>query len=460
MKTKDSQRSAIILLLLGATAMSFLLHWGTGRWLAQWQPDTDSYLTFDWSSNESIFRGIRTPGYPLFLAMITGVLGTSGVPFAHWVALVAAVALWHRGLRCIGFRELSAFCASAPLLFSTATWDLGNSITSDSLGITLCIGACGLFLSAMAHPARGWNWVALGIATLAAILVRPAYMFLLPLWPIAAGWFAIMVLKADRTERLRTMACAGVAAIVPFLGYCGLRAVMVGEFGLVSFAGYNLIGVTGQFITPEDLNQFQGREHDVATRMLSKRQSVVDYAPPDSYETMVRLYNATVWGTAAPAAQEVFGNDVEGSNDVLKSIAITSLSLHRREYLMWLLRNGKSMIEQLLRGTLTDFGSRLAVAGLAVGILTQALFPAWLRRWLTRMNGRLSENLLSPSTEWRWLWWLCLAVISAKGLLVILVEPALGRYVAAVGCLIPSLVGWICGHLVETVAVSNSPVEA
>jgi hypothetical protein len=217
----------------------------------------------------------------------------------------------------------------------------------------------------------------------------------------------------------------------------------VGEFGLVSFAGYNLIGITGQYLNEEDISLLDGVDRQVAGQMIARRDQVVDYARPDSYETMARLYNATVWVTAAPAAQEVMGDNPEACNATLQSLALRSLSLHRWEYASWLIQNGKSMMEQLLRGALTECGSKLALLALVAIMLMQVFRnpPVMVVAMLERVR---------PSTELQLLGWLCMGVMAAKGCLVILVEPALGRYVAAAGCLVPALVGWVCGSLVET----------
>jgi len=175
---------------------------------------------------------------------------------------------------------------------------------------------------------------------------------------------------------------------------------------------------------------------------------------------MVRLYNATVWKTAAPACEEIFGSDVEASNRTLKSLALQSLNFHRREYFSWLLNNGKSMVEQLLRGTLVDCGSRLALFVLGMVVFVQALIPRTVDHYTARIAFDSESPALSASVQWRLLWWICLGIIGAKGLLVILVEPALGRYVAAVGCLIPAIVGWCCGYWVQTVARTNHRGDA
>lgn len=455
MNPNESRRWGVVLWFSLMALLSLILHLGTGRFVAQSQPDSESYLSFDWSSVDTIFRGIRTPGYPIFLKLVVSFFGVAFIPFAHWLAMVASVYVWYRGLRQTGFQAYWAFWASAPLLFSSATWELGQSIASDSLGMVLCIAGCGFFLSAISNTARWWNWVLLGAVTLAAILVRPAYLFLLPLWPILAAWVTFFVLRASREKRIHRIIFAGLASLVPFLGYCSLRAGLVGEFGLVSFGGYNLIGITGQFITYDDLVELEGRELELAKRMIEKRDRVTDYAPPESYATMVRLYNATVWTTAAPAAEELFGSDVETSNRTLKSLALKSLNVHRSEYFSWLLNNGKSMVEQLLRGTLVDCGSRLALFAVAIVVFAQAFVPRPVEHWVARITSGSDRPLLSPSVQWLLLWWISLGIIAAKGLLVILVEPALGRYVAAVGCLIPALVGWCCGYLVQMVARSN-----
>jgi hypothetical protein len=457
-KRPDDQylRRICNLLLVIAIVCSGILHWGTGRWEVEIQPDSDSYLAFDWSSSDTIFRGIRTPGYPLFLRAIVGFFGTEWIPAAHWLVLVGAVIVWRHGLLAQDFHPFSALCASVPMLFSPATWELGASIASDSLGIACCIATLGWFLAALGPRSSMASWGLVGATTLASILVRPAYLFLLPLLPVLACWLTLVVWKLPRKMVLRNVAAASLAVCVPFLGYCGVRAAAVGEFGLVSFAGYNLVGITGQWISDEDVPKLDGASQELARQMILRRTDVEDYAPPDDYETMARLYNATVWGTAAPAAEAIYGEDAEASNAALRNLALQSLSMHPWNYIDWLIQNTKHLLDQLLRQALSSWGARFALLGLACFLVLQAITPsAWM--WPRTVNlwlPSLSNN--NWTREWSVIWWVTISLICAQGLLVVLVEPALGRYVAAVGCTVPSLVGWTASLLI---GVSSNDVS-
>jgi hypothetical protein len=59
-----------------------------------------------------------------------------------------------------------------------------------------------------------------------------------------------------------------------------------------------------------------------------------------------------------------------------------------------------------------------------------------------------STDTATDSSQFQTLAWIAFSWLLAKGLLVILVEPALGRYVTAVAALLPCVVGWIAYHLV------------
>jgi hypothetical protein len=226
-----------------------------------------------------------------------------------------------------------------------------------------------------------------------------------------------------------------------------MRAAVVGEFGLVSFAGYNLIGITGQWISEENLPAFDEPARELAHKMMLLRSDVEGYAPPKDYETMARLYNATVWETAVPAAEAMYGKDAEATNAALRSLALQSLEMHPWNYVVWLIQNTKHMLDQLLRQGLLDWGARFALLGLALFQLLQTIAPWVFRPGQTFDLADPNLSISKWSMEWSVLWWVTLSLVCAKGLLVVMVEPAIGRYVTAVGCTLPSLIGWVAGLL-------------
>jgi hypothetical protein len=241
---------------------------------------------------------------------------------------------------------------------------------------------------------------------------------------------------------------ASAASLVPFTAYGGIRAAAIGEFGVTSFAGYNLIGITSQFLIEDDLPRLSQPSRELAEEILRRRPAIDGYGPPSDYPTMVFLYNATVWRIASPASETLYGADTARCNQQLQTLAWECMALHPVDYLDWMIRNGKSLFDQILQGAIAELGSRIALLALLGVATARVIFPQRGSIHDVELHPQSLANApLGPRLEFRVLLWICIAFATAKGLLVLLVEPALGRYVVAMGCLLPSLIGWICCEL-------------
>jgi hypothetical protein len=240
-----------------------------------------------------------------------------------------------------------------------------------------------------------------------------------------------------------------------------LRLASIGEFGFVSFAGYNLIGITGQYLEPADIPKLPEEVRELAYEIIANRDGMDDYAPPETYEATVHLFNPTVWRMADPAAKKLLGDDTALCNRRLRQLAIASFQLHRPQYAHWLLHNSRSMLDQLLRNACSDLSAKGSMLGVLFALLFTAVSPNPVRAWRDeRESAGMTErdaasepvsSFMRPSRQLHTIAWIVIGFTLAKGLLVILVEPALGRYVIAVGCLIPCLIGWVCYHLASLI---------
>lgn len=464
--------------MLIAIAFSGTLLAATGRWIAVTEPDSASYIDFDWSSLERIFSGIRTPLYPAFVQLAESTLGLSAIPFLHFGMMMLAVLSFYVGLTAIGFRPWAATASAAPLCFSRGLWDFGARIGSDALGIAMGIGCLSFFLMAISKysprhapiqsPTQSLlkasfstrtsiaiaGSIGLGCGTLATILVRPAYLFLIPLWPCLAITTLPFLWRRTWKEAVHTALKLSLVSVLPLLVYCSFRWTVVHEFGLVSFAGYNLIGITGQYVEPSDVENLPQESRELAQRLIEVRERGGFRPSPYDYRCMVELYNKTAWETAAPASEAIYGTDTKQANQALQSLAISSLFLHPREYIFWLRSNGWSMLQQLVRGAVMDVGSRISLCLLAIwgGILAiRRVFKAKPRAGIEHQLPNANSFRIA-SFELGILLWISVLFAAAKGLLVVLVEPALGRYVVAVGCFFPACIGLFAGLLAKRIS--------
>jgi hypothetical protein len=148
-----------------------------------------------------------------------------------------------------------------------------------------------------------------------------------------------------RVVRISSGVVAAVA--VPFLAWCGLRWVTVGHFGLVSFGGYNLIGITGQFVDEELTRELAGEWQTFAQQILERRREMPGWEPPVDYYAMERMYNGTVWTICVPAARDMAPDEPVRVNELLSGLSREVLSRRPGAYLRWLrwgLREGMAAI--------------------------------------------------------------------------------------------------------------------
>lgn len=418
-----------------ALLLSFIAMYSKGRLEVRFEPDSANYLNFDFSSFANLVRGIRTPGYPLFLQVVKNTIGIHGLGVVQWLVWSGCVLAFSASLQKAGVSRYSSFISSFVLFFSHGVWEFCGTVGTDCLAMSLAILGVACFLWSLSEKKlRLVPLILLAIITCATYLVRPVFLFLLVLWPTLGAWLELFVFRRGLNQGGKRLVAMAVVSIVPFFAYCGLRFVVVGEFALVSFAGYNLIGIGGQYLEELELAKISPEMQPLAKRLISKRVLVDDYRTPDTFEDMEEMYNTTVWQMAVPAAEELYNNDITRMNANLQRLAFESIRLHSREYCSWLISNGLHAARQVLILTLLDRGLRLFL--LSVPVLLGISF-------LGRRFGKPLLALNRDSTarfELSLLFWLTSVFTLGKILLIILVEPAIGRYVVAAMIYVPCLV--------------------
>lgn len=397
------------------------------------EPDSETYLNFDWSSPAAALSNLRTCGYPLFLSLVTSLSSrSSAVPVAHWLAWLAVDWLLYRGLVRAGYRPFVAVWAAAALLLGHAAQTFTPVVLADSLASSLSVAAAGCFLGTTSCACLRRDWIGLTVTTFLAYQVRPAFLFLIPLWPVLWVVFGTSRLSEAMSRRTRWVRGGRyvAAGIIPFLTFCAVRWAIVGHFGLVSFGGYNLIGVVGQFPDADSIESLPADLQPLATDMLRRRDALPDAEPPSDYLAMERMFNPTVWQAAVPAARDAARGDAVQVNSLLTRLSRALLAGHGADYLQWLAWNGKHAVKQTVLLLMTDRG----VQFLALGFLVLHATSLW--RGPSRVatgDGAGGANL-----EPQLLFWTAVGFTAAKTLLVILVEPAIGRYMIAATVLLPA----------------------
>lgn len=426
-----------------------------GGMAVQTQPDTQGYWEADLSSWRAAAAQTRTLGYPLLLRAAAN-LGPSlaAVPYLQFALHAAAVAALFAGLRRYGFAPSAALAAASVLFYSRFFLEYVAVALPDAPSLSCAVVAVACIAAAAARSGA-IAWIGLTLAIAAAYHLRPAYLFLLPLAPLLG--LALAWLKREpeaRTPWLPLAVGLTAAAAGPFFLYCGLRAATVGHFGLVSFGGYNVIGISGQWLTPEAARELPAHLQPLAEVMLRRRAEAPDERPPAGYFEMYENFNPTVWQVAAPAAAELYGDDDVQANARLADLAKRLIWLKPAAYLRWLKPAAKHGLTQLFEYSFLDRIGLALLAGLA---LTQAILVSRWRRGAASLGraggGRYFFELHAMLL-------MALALALAKLLLVVLVEPPIHRYVAPAAVLLPSWLAIVLLDRLDRVLGRTSPASA
>ncbi len=444
------------LLTLGAAAVAVhLLLVVTGRFEPRWQRDTESYRDFDWSSLALALEQPRTVGYPLFLKLAERVApDLAAVPLLQWFAHLLAVLIFYLGLRAAGIRGGPAVASCLPLLIGRSVIHFVPQVTGDALAVSCSIAAMGCLLGINAARGRWAAWGGLTLFTLLAYQIRPAYLFLVALWPVLGLLLDVLVVRRGRSaaEYLHRVGLLAALSVLPLVAFCALRAATVGHFGLVSFGGYNIVGIAGQLLDDDLVPNLSADLQPLARDILRRRRPLPD-EPARDFHAMEARYNDIIWQVALPAATEHFGDDRVALNRGLARLSREILESRRAEYLQWLVGNAKHALMQIHLLMLLDIGSVLA-ALVILGALGYSLFRGPASQSAERRGDEVSIGPMD-FREVHLLLWSALAFAAAKTMLVILVEPAIDRYMTGAMIFLPAVVGGLAWRVIVWVRGSR-----
>ncbi|MDY7092556.1 MAG: hypothetical protein SX243_06225 [Acidobacteriota bacterium] len=284
---------------------------GAGLLVPRRVPDTSGYLALAQLSLdtpqwwEKLLGTTRTYGYPLFLKLTGWVApDLTAVPGAHLLCYIFAIVVFWWGFSRYSGRPWLAFWAAMPLFYAELL-SMVNRVQADALASASAVAGLGLLLGLARRPRSAALWLAVVAVVTYTYHVRPAYLFLLPLFPLLA--LALRrLLPGEGRWRWRWGMGLAVALVLPFLAFCSLRWVVMGHFGLVSFGGYNLAGLTTPLLDDELVAELPEGDRELAAAVLELRRKkgleTVGWDTP--MEEWYRQYNASVWRVAVPAARQ------------------------------------------------------------------------------------------------------------------------------------------------------------
>jgi len=302
---------------LGLVLVAWLV-WmaGHGGLVLERSPDSATYLeVLERDGLASRLSHFRTLLFPALLAAVRMASPDfSWLPAIHAILFVGAVVAFFAALRSFGLGPWHALAVSVPLLASRGAVESIPWMMSEALSASFAVLAVSALLFAVSSPRSPWPWIGVGVATFCACQARPATLFLVPLLPMLAPPLVVLRRRPPAPARLScSVAAAGLAATaLPLLAFCALRVAVVGDFGLVSFGGMNLVGITGSLLTegsvadlPASLQGFgqevlAGRTARGLTWPWGERGELHPEPSNESYEQVI-------WEVAIPAAEARLG---------------------------------------------------------------------------------------------------------------------------------------------------------
>jgi hypothetical protein len=311
------------------------------------------------------------------------------------------------------------------------------TLLTDSLGRSAAIASVAMLFWASAERARFLPWAGLAIALALTYHIRPVYLFLLPLVPCLG--FALLRIRCAWVGRpfrwFRHVALLCGLSVLPYLAFCLVRLVVVGHFGLVSFAGANLIGITVELLDHDMIeNRLPESWRPFARELLLERERVGQPSPfkAEGIDVSIwrRNYPTNCWDVGYAAAERVYGNDPVVINNKLSGVSKALILASQGKYLRFLVYNIRDGVSRVIgRGWFLP----------AIGVLALATF--FLRVML--VPSRPSERLALPENPNPGIMHALIlaAVMFAAGklLLVSLVEVHVPRYTFAARVFFPAV---------------------
>jgi hypothetical protein len=422
------------------------------------------------------FNGLRTPGYPLFLQSVMATFGLDAVPTAHAMAYFVAVIAFHFSLLGIGYRPLSALAVSVPLALGVNLSYLGSHVLTDSLALSISIMAMAAFTWTLRKPTNIWSWLTLAFLTFVTYQVRPAYLFLLVLWPLMGVWVALFFEPRSGSVKhcFNRLLAYSAVSVIPFFSYTILRGLVTGYFGLVAFGGYNIIGIAIQFLDPPTIARLPEEVQPLATAIVNRIDELDLKVDISSYNTMEPNYPAYVYLVSVHEARKIYGDDIRKTNAAFNKLSLAVFKLHPKLYLRWIVGNLFHGIGDQVLLTFRNIGTVLVFALIGVVIFCSLWSPLGFNGTSSPLNlqstasqptDSLSQaesasqaSLIGHSafSEFQYLFWLSTWYSAGKTGLVVLVEPSVGRYMAPASVLWPCVIALAAMHFANSLLASRN----
>lgn len=283
--------------------------------------DTDSYRR----SADAVLGGLkaydgtRTPGYPVFMAL----LGPDRAVYAAQLILGVGITLaWFMiGWKASGKPWVGGLAALAHTLNPGQFFFEANLLTETLATFLLALSLLGAFIW-LDRPKRRSLWLGLGIGICAAlaVLTRPLFIFM----PV---WLAVFLTFSFEKRKIKFNWKPLVGVLLPAVllvgGWMSWIKSTYHVFSLTTMTGYHLIQHTGYYF------------EDVPDEYAVLRDVYIEYR--DARIEELGTQGNSIWD-AIPAMQEATGLSFYDLSRTLQEISIQLILTHPWEYAMRVLR--------------------------------------------------------------------------------------------------------------------------
>ncbi len=273
----------------------------------------------------------RTPGYPLFVWVITSCVDRWLVVILvqNLLSLLASLCLVYAVYRCWRVLALPAALAMCGFLGSSQVLIYDISLLSDSLYTSTVILAVALLF--LAFGSNRPIFFSLASACMAfAILVRPAGMYFAVIYAAVAGYLLWNRYRRDAT----------LGFLVPFpavlLSLCAYNSLTIGRFTVSPFAEANLAGATALFWEPDPRLPEQANTAlkglQESYRKMGITQEDIDtvrtsWDPDRLFAIYAKAYNRLIWSAGWGSGTRFGGNYLQ-SRTYIRDVSLIAIRRH------------------------------------------------------------------------------------------------------------------------------------
>ncbi len=300
----------LIILFVVVAALSGIL-FALGWFTPTEYPDTGIYLLSAQSANP--WGESRHPLYGWWLMAVGP--GNGALPAIQYVFHLIAALMLYGACRFAGIERSAALALALAAILSQCLMIWGRAVLPEILSVSLLLLA---IAAVMAAVQQRWFLVLLCLYTVALGLSYTLRPIMLPAVAVLPLLFALLSRIVTREWFVARTVLLLLFGMLPFFGQSLYRLNAVGDFGLVSFGGFGISGMTVQMLTPDVVDRLSEEHRPLARQMLEAKDKAVaeQVAMPlfrnsvgqrsfqttalDGFDTLARNYDEIMWGKLVP----------------------------------------------------------------------------------------------------------------------------------------------------------------